>query len=116
MTKALRKTIMKRSELKSKHFKNQTALDFELYKKQKSYCSKLYKKERDITIISISQIFNDYRYWKTVKPFSSDRGSYTKTNLANKDEVISDDSTQAETFSKFFESAMKNLGISEEIL
>ena len=45
-TKALTKAIMKRSELKSKYFKNQTVYDFELYKKQKNYCSKPYKKER----------------------------------------------------------------------
>ena len=35
MTKALRKAIMKRSELKSKYFKNQTVHDFKMYKKQK---------------------------------------------------------------------------------
>ena len=52
MTKALRKTIMKRFEIKSKYFKNQIAHDFELYKKQKSIvgnCTK--KKEEDIIII-----------------------------------------------------------------
>ena len=44
-------------------------------------------------------------FWKTVKPFLSDKGSYmSKINLVNIDEVISDDSTLAETFSKFFES------------
>ena len=38
-------------------------------------------------------------FWKTVKPFLSDKGSYiSKINLVNKDEVISDDSTLAETF------------------
>ena len=55
-------------------------------------------------------------FLKTVKPFFSGKGSYiSKINLVNKDEVISDDSTLAETFSKFFESAVKNLGTSEEI-
>ena len=34
------------SELKSKYFKIQIAHDFELYKKQKNYYSKFYKKER----------------------------------------------------------------------
>ena len=44
---------------------------------------------------------NGKRYfWKTVKPFLSDKGSCTsKINLVNKDEVISDDSTLAEMFS-----------------
>ena len=60
---------------------------------------------------------NDNRcFWKTVKPFLSDKGSYiSKFNLVNKNEVISDDSTLAETFSKYFESTAKKLGVSEEI-
>ena len=46
---------------------------------------------------------NNTLFWKTVKPFLSDKGSYMfKINLVNIDEVISDDSTLAETFSKFF--------------
>ena len=48
---------------------------------------------------------NNTLFWKTIKPFLSDKGSYiSKINLVNIDEVISDDSTLAETFSKFFES------------
>ena len=48
---------------------------------------------------------NNTLFWKTVKPFLSGKGSYmSKINLVNIDEVISDDSTLAETFSKFFES------------
>ena len=39
------------------------------------------------------------------KPFVLDKGSYIcKINLVNKDEVISDDLTLGEKFSKFFES------------
>ena len=50
------------------------------------------------------------------KPFVLDKGSYIcKINLVNKDEVISDDLTLGEKFSKFFESNVENLGISEEI-
>ena len=40
MTKALRKAIMKRSELENKYVKNKTN------EKQRNFCSKLYKKER----------------------------------------------------------------------
>ena len=48
---------------------------------------------------------NNTLFWKTVKPFLSDKGSYmSKINIVNIDEVISDDSTLTETFSKFFES------------
>ena len=110
---------MKRSELKSKYFKNQTVHDFKMYKKQKNYCSKLYKKERKryYNNMNLTKLNDNRRFWKTVKPFLSDKGSYiSKINLVNKDEVISDDSTLAETFSKYFESAVKNLLVSEEII
>ena len=43
MTKALRKAIMKRSELESKYVKNKTNENLKPYKKQRSFCSKLYK-------------------------------------------------------------------------
>ena len=52
MTKALRKAIMKRSELKSKYFKNQTIHDFKMHKKQKNYCRKLYKRYDVIVTIT----------------------------------------------------------------
>ena len=44
MTKALRKAIMRRSELETKYFKQKTNDTLKAYKKQKSYCSRLYKK------------------------------------------------------------------------
>ena len=46
LTKALRKAIMKRSELESKYVKNKTNENLKSYKKQRNFCSKLYKKER----------------------------------------------------------------------
>ena len=46
MTKALRKSILKTSELESKYVKNKTNENLKSYKKQRNFCSKLYKKER----------------------------------------------------------------------
>ena len=46
MTKNLKKAIMKRSQLKTKYFKTNTAESLRLYKKQNNFCSKLHKKER----------------------------------------------------------------------
>ena len=46
MTKALRKAMMKRSELESKYIKNKTNENLKSYKKQINFCGKLYKKER----------------------------------------------------------------------
>ena len=46
MTEALRKAIMRRSELETKCFKQKTNDTLKAYKKQKNYCSRLYQKER----------------------------------------------------------------------
>ena len=46
VSKALRKAIMKRSYLEKLYFKNRTENSLKTYKRQKNYCSKLYKKER----------------------------------------------------------------------
>ena len=45
VTKALRKAIMKRSQLEKIYFKKRTQESFKKYKKQKNYCSRLYKRE-----------------------------------------------------------------------
>ena len=77
----------------------------------------MYKKgrRRYYNIINLTNLNDNRRFWKTVKPFLSDKGSYTsKINLINKG-VISDDPALAKTFSKLFESTVKSLGISEEI-
>ena len=46
MTKYLRKGIMKRSELETKYVKTKTPESYQTYKKQRNFCSELYKKER----------------------------------------------------------------------
>ena len=46
MTKQLRKAIMKRTELCSKYSKCNTLETLHAFKKQRNYCSRLYKKER----------------------------------------------------------------------
>ena len=43
MTKSLRKTIMRCSELESKYLKNRTIKNKAKYNKQKNFCIKLYK-------------------------------------------------------------------------
>ena len=48
--------------------------------------------------MNLTNFNNNTHIWKNVKPFLSIRGSCTsKFNLADKDELISDDSTLAET-------------------
>ena len=52
LTKNLRKVMMKRSQLKIKYFKTNTAESLGSYKKQKNFCSKLNKKEKERSTIT----------------------------------------------------------------
>ena len=57
---------------------------------RKNYCSKLYKKERNrhYNNMNLTNLIDNRRFWKTVKPFLSDKGSYiSKINLVNEGEI-----------------------------
>ena len=114
MTKALRKAIMKRSELESKYVKNKTNENLKSYKKQRNFCSKLYKKERKkyYEMLDLKNVTDNKEFWKTVKPFLSDKvTTFPKISLVEKGKIISDESKVANSFSNFFENAIRSLGI-----
>ena len=52
ITKAYRKAVMRRSELKTKYLKNSTLENFNKFRKQKNICSRLYKKRGKIFLIN----------------------------------------------------------------
>ena len=115
----MRKAIMKRSFLEKVYFRKKTDYSLRAYKKQKNYCSRLYKKER-------KQFFNDLNpsfvsktrlFWKTVKPFFSNKDCFRKTiKLVEDNEVIQTDKDVAETLNCFFQNAVSNLEITENSL
>ena len=116
MTKNLRKAIMKRSLLENKYISNSTVENKNKYKKHKNFCSRLYKKERKkfYSQLDIKNITDDELFWKTMKPFLSEKCTYaSKISLVHNDNVISDDQELADTFNNFFEHAVDNLEIEE---
>ena len=115
MTKGLRKAIMRRSELETKYHKHQDIQSLRQYKKQKKFCSKLYKKERKkyYSRLNIKDITDSKKLWKTVKPLISDKCQvWNKINLMENDLKVPDDYEIAETFKIFFENAVKNFNVS----
>ena len=114
MTKPLRKAIMKRSQLENKYLQNSSNENKIRYKKQKIFCSRLYKKERKkfYSKLDIKKFTDNKQFWKTMKPFLSDKcNNASKTLLVHKNNVISEDEELANTFNDFFEHAVDNLGI-----
>ena len=94
MTKTLRKAIMRRSQLQTKYFKNKSQNDYLAFKKQRNFCSKLYKKERKnyYNSLDIKNITDNKQFWKTIKPFLSEKIKTTsKIKLKDQDKIISND-------------------------
>ena len=117
MTKTLRKAIMKRSELKTKYLKQKTKESCQRFAKQRNYCSRLYKKERKkyYDNLDLKNITDNKKFWSTIKPFFSEKSiNYSKINLVENNEVISDDSKLATCFSNFFKDAVTNLNIQND--
>ena len=82
MTKTLRKAIATRSRLENRFYKDRSDVSGKAYKKQKNFCSRLYKKERKkyYTNLDKKKVADSRKFWKTVKPFLSDKG-ISKTNI-----------------------------------
>ena len=118
MTKALRKAIMKRSELETKYYRTKCLADRKAYRKQKNFVSKFYKKERKTFYknLDLNNITDNRKFWKTVKPFFSDKGPRNqKITIAKENEIISEDMEVAETLNNFFKNAVHSLSISENV-
>ena len=116
MTKHLRKAIMRRSALENKFHKYGTAEHNKAYKKQKNYCSRLYKKERRkyYNNLDHKKITDNKQFWKTVKPYISNKGQTgNKITLVDNNEIIITDEDVSEKFNSFFVNAVKSLNIVE---
>ena len=62
--------------------------------------------------MNIKDIIDSKKFWKTGKPFISDKCSVSnKINLVENDNIVSDDYEIAETFKIFFENAVKKLNV-----
>ena len=91
MTKTLRKAMMHRSQLETKFRKQSTDINSERYRKQKNFCSKLYKKERKkyYSHLDLKQFTDNKTFWQNMKPFLSDKNKATeKVTLVSDDELM----------------------------
>ena len=116
MTKCLRKAIMRRSQLQSKYFKTKTKSDYDSFKRQRNYASKLYKKEKKnfYKKLDLNFLLDNKKFWKYMKPICSEKTECKpRITLVDGENIISDDLILAETFNTFFKEAVKNLDIKE---
>ena len=117
MNTALRKAIMRRTQLQNKFHKSKTMDDLATFRKQRNYVSRLYKKQRKkfYNNLDLKNFMDNKTFWKNVHPlFSEKTKSQNKITLVENNEIITDDKELAQTFNDFFESAVKNLKIDQK--
>ena len=111
ITKKLRMTIMKRSQLENIYKKTLTEKSLKVYKKQKNYVSRLYKKERKNFFNSLI-ISDNRKFWKTINPLFYNKGNHgNKIKLVENEEIIDEDTKVAEELNNFFKTAVASLDI-----
>ena len=114
--KALRKAILRKSKVEKTYFKKQTYESLKAYKKQKNYCTKLYKKERKkfFDILSTSVVSVNKTFWEVIKAFFTNKSTFGRNiELIEKEEILKDDTEIAEELNLFFSNAVKSLNIAE---
>ena len=86
-----------------------------LTKKQKNYFSKLYKKERKryYQNLDARKITDSKKFWKTIKPFFSDKGAgKNRITLIEEDDIIQDDCEIANIMNQHFTTVVESLNLS----
>ena len=83
MNKFLRKEIMLRSRLKNNFNKKRSDENWDNYKKQRKFCVKLLRqtKEKHFSDINVKSISDNKKFWKTIKPFFSNKGLNTNNMM-----------------------------------
>ena len=63
-------------------------------------------------MLGLKNVSDNKKFWKTVKPFLSDKvTTFSKISLVEKGGIISDESKVVNAFSNFFENSIRSLGI-----
>ena len=123
VTKAMRKAIMKRSELATKFRNRPTDDNKKAFKKQKNFCNRLYKKERRkyYEKLDLRKITDNRKFWDTIKPFLSNKTSTSQQiSLKEGDKIVTDETEVSNVLNKHFINSVRCLaekgGCSAQVL
>ena len=114
MSKALRKAMMRRTELANKYHKSNTEYDYLRFRKHRNYVNRLYKRERKFYFNNLKKndIEDVRKFWKTVKPLLSDKSDiHTTIRLVNDGKIVTNDSEIATNFNDKFSNVISELDL-----
>ena len=106
---------MKRTRLRNKFLKHRTGEDKRTYSKQLNYCVSLLRKTKKEYYSNLDErnVTDNRKFWKTVKPFLSDKiVSTQKIILVESDKIISN---TAQILNTFLSNIVSNLKIPEYV-
>lgn len=116
MTKELRKAIMHRSRLKNIKQRHPSEFNIFNYNQQRNRCLSILRatKKRFYDSIDGNQVTDNKKFWKTVRPFFSNKGPDSeKITLIENDELVRDDKEIAKIFNEFFINITKKLNLNK---
>ena len=114
MNKALRKAITTRSRLKNKFSKNSSAKNWNSYKKQRNFSLKLLRqiKKKYFNNINVKKVYDNKTFWKSVKPFFSNKGlNGNNILLVEGNEIVNDDRKIATIINRYFMNITKHMNL-----
>ena len=117
MTKALRKAMMHRKNLRNKYVKSRTEENHKTFKTQRNLCVKLLRRAKSdyYRNLSLGDLTDNRKFWKTVKPvFSNEVQTTSSITLIEDGKMMTEDLKIAEIFNHYFTNITESLGISED--
>ena len=114
INKNLSKVFMNRSRLRNIYPKQPNIINKSNYKKQRNYCVNLLRKSTKeyYETLDLNKIIDNKLFWKTMKPFFSEKCRSNKiTTLIDGENIIINDTKIAETMNKCFSNAVEKLDI-----
>ena len=93
MAKELQKAIINRSQLKNRYNKEKNYENWYLSEKQRNFCVTFLRKTQKTYFKSVNMqdITDNKKFWKTIRPYFSDK-RYNQTKIiAEKDSIITDE-------------------------
>ena len=118
MTKERQKKIMLCSKLKNKFNKERNHINWCNYKRQRNRClSILHKTKKEyFNSLNIKQVSDNKLFWKSVKPFFSDKASNSsKIMLVEENNIISDEEEIANIMNNYFINVTKTLNLKKQL-
>ena len=116
MNNEISKAIMTRTRLRNRFLKNRSNRNRDLFRKQRNLCVSLLRKSKKdyFSNLNEKQITDNKRFWKTVKPFLSNKvQSSERINLTDEnDSLVADYGKIATELNSFCSFVVKNLNIS----